>query len=428
MTPDPTSRFRLRVSDLPPATADLVVVGAGVVGCSTAFRATQAGLRTVVLDARPRPATLTTPAATGAYRLQFDNAEEVALVREGVELYEDFAARAGLPGYDIGLRPQGYLFCARDDAAVARQRELVARQRAFGLDDVELLDGDEVRHRHPYISESVRGARFRAGDGFIDQVRLAWGYALAASGGPGVDRTAAGSGEATFVLGERVTGLRVVGGRIVAVETHDGAVAAPIVVLATGPFLARTAALAGVDVPIAPTRRQKVVVPDAPEVPSDAPMTIDEATGAHWRPALRGAYVLLTERETPASEPAWSVPTSADFAFRLLDPSSDDAVAHVAPFWADVWERGANWILQAGQYEYTPDHRPFIGPTPIDGLWLNGGWSGHGVMGSGGGSRLLIDAITGRPTGPDWGLRTDGPEGNPFRLDRPFSTESHDVL
>ncbi|MEA2545676.1 MAG: hypothetical protein QOI09_949 [Chloroflexota bacterium] len=427
MTTDPPSRFRLRVTDRPPPTADLIVVGAGVVGCATAFRATRAGLRTVVLDARPRPATLTTPAATGAYRLQFDNAEEVALVREGVELYEDFADRAGLPGYDIGLRPQGYLFCARDDVALERQRELVSRQRAFGLDDVELLDGDEVRRRFPYISETVRGARFRAGDGFIDQVRLAWGYALAASGGPGVDLPH-DAAEATFVLGQRVIGLRTVGGRIVAVETHDGAIAAPLVVLATGPFVGRTAALAGVDVPIAPTRRQKVVIADAPEVPADAPMTIDEETGAHWRPALRGAYVLLTERDTPPSEPAWSVPTSADYAFRLLDPASPDAVAHVAPFWAEIWERGVGWILQGGQYEYTPDHRPFVSGTAVEGLWLNGGWSGHGVMGSGGGSRLLLDAITGRATGPDWGLRTTGPEGNPFRLDRPMEAGHHDVL
>jgi len=415
------------VTDRPPPTADLIVVGAGVVGCATAFRATRAGLRTVVLDARPRPATLTTPAATGAYRLQFDNPEEVALVREGVELYEDFANRAGLPGYDIGLRRQGYLFCARDDVALERQRELVGRQRAFGLDDVELLDGDEVRHRFPYIAETVRGARFRAGDGFIDPVRLAWGYALAASGGPGVDLPQ-GAAEATFVLGQRVVGLRTVGGRIVAVETHDGAVAASLVVLATGPFVGRTAALAGIDVPIAPTRRQKVVIADAPEVPADAPMTIDEETGAHWRPALGGACVLLTERDTPPSEPAWSVPTSADYAFRLLDPASPDAVAHVAPFWTEIWERGVGWILHAGQYEYTPDHRPFVSGTAVEGLWLNGGWSGHGVMGSGGGSRLLLDAITGRPTGPDWGLRMTGPEGNPFRLDRPMEAGHHDVL
>src|SRR5262249_53238392 len=149
-------------------------------------------------------------------------------------------------------------------------------------------DGDEVRRRFPYVAESVIQARFRAGDGFIDQVRLAWGYALAASGGPGVDRPA-GAAEATFVLGQRVTGLRAAGGRIVAGEPREGARPAPLVVRATGPFLGGRAALAGLEVPIAPTRRQKVVVPDAPEVPGDAPMTIDEATGAHWRPALRGA-------------------------------------------------------------------------------------------------------------------------------------------
>ena len=103
-------------------------------------------------------------------------------------------------------------------------------------------------------------------------------------------------------------------------------------------------------------------------------------------------------------------------------------MALVSPFWADVWERGANWLLQAGQYEYTPDHRPFVGPAPVDGLWLNGGWSGHGVMGSGGGSRLLIDAITGRPSGPSWGLRGDAPEHNPFRLDRSLEAGRHDVL
>src|SRR6185503_12429602 len=326
MPAGPSPSFRLRTTDVLPSTADLVVVGAGVVGCSTAFRAARAGLRTVVLDARPRPATLTTPAATGAFRLQFDNAEEVALVREGIELYQDFARRAGLPGYTVGLRPQGYLFCARDEAAAKRQRDLVARQRAFGLADVELLDGDEVRRRYPWVAESVIQARFRAGDGFIDPVRLAWGYAFAASGGPGVERPA-DTAEATFALGLRVVGLRVISGRIVAVETHDGAIAAPLVVLATGPFLGRTAGLAGIDVPIAPTRRQKVIVPDAPEVPGDAPMTIDEATGAHWRPALRGAYVLLTERGTPATDPTWSVPTSADYAFRLLDPVSPDSVA-----------------------------------------------------------------------------------------------------
>src|SRR3954452_24877026 len=92
----PTPAFRLRTTDVLPPTADVVVVGAGVVGCATAFRAARAGLRTVVVDARPRPATLTTSGAPGAYRLQFDNAEEIALVRECIALYEEFGESAGL--------------------------------------------------------------------------------------------------------------------------------------------------------------------------------------------------------------------------------------------------------------------------------------------------------------------------------------------
>ena len=109
-------------------------------------------------------------------------------MREGVDILFDYPARLGLPGYDIRLRPQGYLFCTTDPDSIERQRRMVDRQRAFGLTDVELLSGDETRARFPYISPDVVGARFRARDGFIDQVRVALGYALAASNGPGVER------------------------------------------------------------------------------------------------------------------------------------------------------------------------------------------------------------------------------------------------
>ncbi len=263
--------FRLRRGVLPP-TADVVVIGAGVIGCATAFYTTAAGLRTVVIDARPEPATLTTAAATGAYRLQHDNAEELALVREGVQLLFDYPARLGLPGYDIRLRPQGYLFCTTEPGAIDRQRRMVDRQHDFGLDDVELLSGDETRARFPHVSADVVSSRFRARDGFIDQVRVALGYALAASNDTGVERPA-GTAEATFCLGEPAIALRVVGGRIVAVSTAHGSVSAPTVVLATGPFLAETARLAGLSIAIAPTIRYRVAIPDLPTVPPDAPMT-----------------------------------------------------------------------------------------------------------------------------------------------------------
>lgn len=409
------SAFRLRVADGLPSSADVVVVGGGVVGCATAFFASRAGLRAVVLEARPRPATLTTATATGSFRLQFDNADEMALVREGVELFDNFAARTGLTGYDIGLVHRGYLFCARTEASVERQRRMVERQRSMGLDDIELLSGDEARRRFPYLADGVLQARFRQADGSIDQVRLAMGYAFAASACEGVDAPAAAV-PASFALGVRATAIRLDGDRVAGVETADGFVAAERVVLATGPFLARSAALAGVTLDIRPTRRQKLVMAEVPEVPPDAPMTIDEETAAHWRPALRGAFLVWTEHETAPSEPSWNVATSADFAFRLLDPVSEQAVAHVAPFWRAAWERGDPWHLVAGQYEYTADHRPVIGPIGPDGLYVNGGYSGHGVMASAGGSRRLVDELVGRAVDPT------------FRPDRTMAERELDIL
>ena len=98
--------------------------------------AERAGLKTIVLEKRPALATLTTPVATGAFRLQFDNAEEVELVRESVAFFDEIHERVGL-----GLRHQGYLFAALTDEGGELQRQLVADQRTWGLNDVELLDG-----------------------------------------------------------------------------------------------------------------------------------------------------------------------------------------------------------------------------------------------------------------------------------------------
>ena len=103
-------------------------------------------------------------------------------------------------------------------------------------------------------------------------------------------------------------------------------------------------------------------------------------------------------------------------------------MARVSPFWRSVWQRQPPWYLQAGQYEYTPDRRPYIGATGVEGLFVNGGYSGHGIMGSTGGSRLLVDLMTGRDTAPSWGIRATGPAGNPFRPDRPMPERELDIL
>jgi sarcosine oxidase, subunit beta len=389
----------------PPRSAELVIIGGGIVGAATAFQASRAGLRPVLLERRTALCTLTTPASTGAFRLQFDNREELGLVRESLDLLSNFSEVTGQTRYDPRLQRQGYLWCTTDAARAGWQRDLVRRQHTWGQSDIEHLDGDEVRRRFPYVSPDVLTARYREGDGFLDPKEITLGFA-AASG-------------AAVVTGCGVTGLRVEGGRLASVQTNRGEISIGSSVIAAGPFSGDVASLAGIELPVRAVRRQKMTMPEVPEVPQDAPMTIDDDTGAHWRPGLRGAYLLYTDPDEPPGPPAEDLPTDHGFALGLLDPESPVSVARVAPFWRRVWERGsANWILQAGQYTMTPDHRPLLGPTPVEDLYVNTGYSGHGIMGSSAGSRIAVDTLTGK-------LRQDQ---NPFRLDREFQSRELDRL
>src|SRR6202162_5886380 len=247
-------------------TADLVVIGGGIIGCATAFFAQRAGLKTIVLEKRPALATLTTPVATGAFRLQFDNAEEVELVRESVAFFDDLQSRV-----DVGLRHQGYLFVAGTPEGARAQAELVAAQRGWGLTDVELLDGAQARRRFPYLAPDIVNARFRQGDGWLEPRRLALELARASG--------------ARVRTGVTVAGFLVRGDRVRGVTTTDGNVEADNVVIAAGPLSGPVGKLAGLELPLVTVRRQKLILPDLPQVPTDAPMTIEFETGAYWRPA-----------------------------------------------------------------------------------------------------------------------------------------------
>ena len=393
----------VRYVDVLPERADLVIVGAGIVGAATAFHAVRAGFDPVVVEARAEPATLTTPASTGAFRLQFDNREELEVVRESVAFFERFEEETRQAEFLPDLRHNGYLFATTDPARAEQQRALVERQREWGQDDIEVIDGDEARRRFRYLAPDVIQARFRARDGFLDPVAVTKGLLVGAG-----CRVVRGCSVRRVSAGERVRG----------VETDHGTLPADRVVLAAGPFTAGLAATAGVELPVAAIPRQKLVFPLLPEIPAGAPMTIDDDTGAHWRPFLEGAAALLTDPATPPSEPTWEVPSQPDHARAVLDPDSPRSVARVTPLWRTVWQRGDRWEAHTGQYVVTPDHRPLLGPAGPEGLFINNGYSGHGIMGSPAGSRHLVDVITGRIREGD----------NAFAVDRRFGERERDLL
>ena len=159
----------------------LLVIGGGVVGSATAFFAARRGFQCTVLEARSAPASFTTAVAAGGYRLQLEHADELPLVRRSLQLFQRFEAETGQSEHAAGLQPRGYLWLTTERETAEQQRALVDRQRSWGVDGVELLSGDAVRERFPWVSPDVIHARFRAQDGLLDPVAISRGL-LASSG------------------------------------------------------------------------------------------------------------------------------------------------------------------------------------------------------------------------------------------------------
>jgi sarcosine oxidase subunit beta len=378
-----------------PATADVVIIGGGVIGAATAFYATRAGLTTIVAEKRAGLGELTTSASLAAFRAQFAEPENIAMMRESIAVFEHFAE---LTGVDIGLHQQGYLFVTTEPDGYARARARVEFQRAHHLDDVELLTGDETRARFPYIAPEVTAATFRQRDGWLSAHELTYGYARASA--------------ARFFVDTPVVEFCRAGERIEGVVTPRGKIYAARTVICAGPFAAPLAQLAGLALPLQNIRRHQLTLGKHPLIPRDAPMVVDSDTGAHWRPEGQGA-VFGWSRPEPPSEPLDYVPTDWEFPALVLD-----GVARVTPFWNNIIPhlKRTDLNLVAGQYTETPDANPLIGATHIEGLWLNCAYGGHGVMMSAAGARLFVDLLVGKAI------------ENPFRVDREFKTGEKMVL
>lgn len=382
-------------ADTLPATAELVIIGGGVIGAATADAARRAGLEPLVLEARPMLATATTSVATGAYRLQHDDPDELVLARETLAAMRDFAGFTGQTRYDPACVANGRVVTTTTAEGAAAQHDTAAHHRSLGIDGVELLDGDEARRRFPWLTPAVRQVRYRADDGVMNPKLLALGL-LAGS-------------RARVVTRCRVLGFDLAGGQLAGLQTSRGTVATRSCVIAAGPMSGVVAATAGIDLPVRTLRRHRLVLPDVPQVPPDGPLVFDEDTGAHWRPAFRGAYALLSEPDGTDVEATDDPLVDPAFPYRLLDPASPTSLARTTSFWRDVWDDGrVAWASQCGLYTVTPDFRPLLDESPVTGIFVNTGYSGHGVMCSVGGARHLLEVVT--------GSRRD----NPFALDRQF--------
>jgi sarcosine oxidase subunit beta len=363
-----------------PETADAVVIGGGIVGVATAFWLSQAGLDTVLVEMRDGLSTLTTPESIESFRAQFTEPAMSALAQEGIQVFENFADVIGIPGYDIDIHHQGYLFVTEDADMVDEVEAAVEKHHQLGVTDSEFLTGEEARDRFPYLSDTIVAGTFRQRDGWLSTHEATQGFAKGS--------------HAKFLLSTRAMDVLQDAQGVCGVETSRGTIATRTAVNAAGPFAGQVGQMVGLDLPLEPVRRQKVFLSQQPLVPQNAPLTIDIVRDSYWRPETGGAYIAWVDPDEPVDEdPSEDLYTDPYFAAIVLEK-----LINITPFWEEVAMglKKADVHPSAGYYVYTPDDQPLIGPVPeVPGFIVNCGyWAG--VMLSPAAGKRVADLVTGK--------------------------------
>jgi sarcosine oxidase subunit beta len=339
-----------------PKIADVVVVGGGVMGASTAYHlALKDGANVVLLERNPLFGQEATGKCAGGIRYQFATEINIRLSLTSLPMLDRFEEELGQA---IDLRRCGYLFLLTNEPDVAAFRANVALQRRLGV-MTEWLTGDEVRDRLPLMClDDVLAATWHPRDGLVDPNGVVQGYIS------GARRLGA-----KCLAEVEVTGLCVEGGRVRAVQTRQGEIATPVVVNAAGPWAGQVGAMARVEVPVVPVRRQIAVTTPIPQLPRDFPFVIDFAQSLYFH---REGPGLLTGMSNPNEPPGFDQRVDHDWELVHFEA----AMARM-PLLAEVGISN-RW---AGLYEVSPDAHPILGKVPeVEGFYCIAGFSGHGFM------------------------------------------------
>jgi sarcosine oxidase subunit beta len=354
----------------PPATADVVVVGGGVIGTSIAFHLAEAGVDTCLLE-RDQLAGGSTSRAAGGIRAQFSDPLNIAIGLRSIEGFAQFGER---PGAEIDLHQVGYLFLLDRADDVAAFEASVALQNELGVPS-RFVDLDEVRELCPIAGlDGVLAATYCALDGHASPESVVQGYA-------------AGAREhgASVLTGCAVTGIGHESGSIREVETPLGRIRAGTVVCAAGVWSPELARLVGVELPVEPYLREVGFTGPTSGLPARIPLTIDFSTGFYFHREGPGLLFGMADREQP---PGLDVPTDSAWLEKVM------AVAERRlPSLLDMGIAGG-W---KGYYEVTPDHNALVGESSDVKRFLYAtGFSGHGFLQGPAIGEIVHDLVLGR--------------------------------
>ena len=348
-------------------TADVVIIGGGIVGVSIAYHLALKKVGRIVLLEKGQLGEGSTSRCVGGIRTQFSTEINIRFSLESIKTFERFEE-------EFGVNPEfkriGYLFLATTDSELKVFKENIKLQTRFGI-PVELLNPQEIKERWPYLrGDDILGGTFCPRDGYAGPSEVLNGFVS------GAKRAGAKIYEGTEVIG--ITSER---GKVDGVKTKGEEITTPIVVNAGGPYASILGEMAGVQIPVKPLRRQVFVTAPFHLTDQTIPLTIDFHRGWYFRQEVDG---LLLSGPLD-SEPSFNLSVDYD----AMAEASENAMDRVPALEKARIARG--W---AGLYEISPDNHAILGKIPeVEGLILANGFSGHGFQHSPAVGKVISELI-----------------------------------
>jgi len=335
-------------------TADIVIIGGGIIGVSIAYYLGKMGARDVVVFEKDLIGAGSTGLCAGGIRRQWSTEVNMHFAMKSFEVFQNFEEEFGVSSE---FHQIGYLFLARDEEELESFKKNIELQNRFGVPS-QLLTREEVKKEWPFLNlEDVFGGAFCDTDGYAGPNEVT--HAIA----KGARRHGAKIFEKTEVIS-----IEVARDRIVSVTTGDGRVETRTVVNAAGPYAANVGRFAGVEIPVNPIRRQLFVTDPFDKIPPSVPLTIDHKQNFYFR--REGECILLSGPQD--EKPSFNLTTDFD----SMVQTAEKAMHRVPVFEMVKIFRG--W---AGLYEISPDNHAILGKVPeVEGLILAVGFSGHGFQ------------------------------------------------
>jgi sarcosine oxidase subunit beta len=346
----------LLASDDPPKGASVVIVGAGIAGLSVALELSRRGVRDIVIVERDYPGAGATGRNVARIRAMQLSEELSHIARACQATYDKMGEELG---FNVLFYRMGYAWVLYELDELVRMRDIVAMHHRIGLRS-ELHDERGTLRMLPVLrgGEPVAGSVVHD-DAIVHHDAVVWAHLERLAVSPGV----------RLVPRTKVTGIVRDDAGIHAVETINGRISTRQVINATDAWSTGLNAMAGVDAPNRPYRREVLVTaPIARAI--DKAVTFYRPTEGWFNQTLRGEVVMGVV--DPAEPVGVDQRSSWDFLTRTAS-----LVTRKAPALRDL-----TVIRQwAGMYDVSPDHLPLVGPTSqLDGWWQANGWSGRGML------------------------------------------------